>query len=176
MIAIWLKYPVITWYGLIVLQTINEEVFVNINKHFLLLRILSVQECINFEMKIGDKVCNFISLYRSPSQTLDNFETSKNFELNLENIVHRNPFLVVVIGDFNAKSSKWHCQDKSTFEGNVIDNITSQFGLYQVIKEPTHILNTSSSCIDLIFTPLPNLIIDSAIHSSLHPNCHHQIV
>ena len=148
-------------------------------KHFLPLRILSVQylqECINFEMKIGDKVCNFISLYRSPSQTLDNFETSKNFELNLENIVHRNPFLVVVIGDFNAKSSKWHCQDKSTFEGNVIDNITSQFGLYQVIKEPTHILNTSSSCIDLIFTSLPNLIIDSGVHSSLHPNCHHQIV
>ena len=128
-------------------------------------------------MKIGDKVCNFISLYRSPSQTLDNFETfSKNFELNLENIVHRNSFLVVVIGNFNAKSSKWHCQDKSTFEGNVIDNITSQFGLYQVIKEPTHILNTSSSCIDLIFTSLPNLIIDSGLHSSLHPNCHHQIV
>ena len=78
--------------------------------HFLPLRILNVQylqECINFEMKIGDKVCNFISLYRSPSQTLDNFETfSKNFELNLENIVYRNSFLVVVIGDFYVKSSK----------------------------------------------------------------------
>ena len=79
-------------------------------------------------MKIGDKVSNSISLYRSPSQTLDDFETfSKNFKLNLENIVHRNPFLVVVIGDFNAKSSEWHGQDKSTFEGNVTDNITSQF-------------------------------------------------
>ena len=57
-------------------------------KQFLPLRILNVQylqECINFEMKIGDKVCNFIYFYRSPSQTLDNFETfSKNFELNLE--------------------------------------------------------------------------------------------
>ena len=142
-------------------------------KHFLLLRILNVQylqECINFEMKIGDKVCNFISLYRSPSQTLDKFETFS------QNIVHRNPFLVLVIGNFNAKSSKWHYQDKSTFEGNVIDNITSQFRLYQVIKEPAHILNTSSACIDLIFTSLPNIIIDSGVHSSLHPNCHHQIV
>ena len=82
----------------------------------------------------------------------------------------------MVTGDFNTKSSKWHCQDKSTFEGSVIDNKTSQSGLYQVIKEPTHILNTSSSCIDLIFTSLPNLIIDSGVHSSLHPNCHHQIV
>ena len=69
-------------------------------------------------MKIGDKICNFISLYRSPSQTLDDLETFyKNFEWNLENIVKRNPFRVVEIGDFDAKSSKWHCQDKSTFEG-----------------------------------------------------------
>ena len=128
-------------------------------------------------MKIGGKVCNFIALYRSPSQTFGDFETfPKNFELNLENIVHRNPFLVVVIGDFNAKSSKWHCQDKLTFEGNIIDNITSQFGLYHVIKEPKHILNTSSLCSDLIFTSVNNLIIHSGVHSSLHPNCHHQIV
>ena len=84
--------------------------------------------------------------------------------------------MVVAIGEFNTKSSKSHCQDKSTFEGNVIDNITSQFGLYQVIKELTHILNTSSSCIDLIFRSLPKLIIDSGVHSSLHSNCHHQIV
>ena len=54
-------------------------------KHFLPLRINSqcsiFQECINFKMKIGDKVCNFVSLCRSPSQTLDDFETfSKKFE------------------------------------------------------------------------------------------------
>ena len=66
-------------------------------------------------MKIGDKNCNFLSLYRSASQTLDGFETfSKNVRLNLENIVQRNPFLIVAIGCFNAKSSKWHFQDKST--------------------------------------------------------------
>ena len=66
-------------------------------------------------------------------------------------------------------------QDKLTFEGNVIDNVTSQLGLYQVIKEPTHILGTSS-CIDFIFTSLLYLVIDSGVHSSLHPNCHHKIV
>ena len=128
-------------------------------------------------MKIGDKVCNFISLYRSSSQTLNNFETfSKNFKLNLENIGQRNPFLVVKIRDINAKSRKWHWQDKSTFEGNVIDHIISQFELHQMIKESTHILDTSSLCIDLIFTWLPNLIVDSGAHSTLHPNCHHPIV
>ena len=112
-----------------------------------------------------------------PGQTLDEFETfSKNFELNLENTVQRNPFLVVAVGDFNIKLSKSHCQHKSAFEGNAINNIKSQFGLYEVIKEPAHILNISSSCIDLIFTSLPNLIIDLGIHSSLHPNCYHQKV
>ena len=48
--------------------------------------------------------------------------------------------------------------------------------MQQIIKELTHISNISSSCIDLIFTPQPNLITDCGVHSSLHPNCHHQIV
>ena len=57
------------------------------HKHFFVpLRIFNVQdlqECINFEMKIGGKVSNFISFYRSTSQTLHDFETFfKNFELN----------------------------------------------------------------------------------------------
>ena len=48
--------------------------------------------------------------------------------------------------------------------------------MQQIIKEPTHISNTSSSCIDLIFTSQPNLITGSGVHSSLHSNCHHQTV
>ena len=45
-------------------------------------------------LKIGDKTCNFLSLYRSPSQSQDRFETfTKNFELNLQNLVQRNSFL-----------------------------------------------------------------------------------
>ena len=34
----------------------------------------------------------------------------------------------------------------------------------------------SSSVIDLIFTYQPNLITESAVNSSLHPNCHYQII
>ena len=34
----------------------------------------------------------------------------------------------------------------------------------------------SPSSIDLIFTDHPNLSVNSGIHKSLHPNCHHQIV
>ena len=92
-----------------------------------------------FEFKIGGKTCNFLSLYRYPSQSQDDFA----------NLVQKNPFLVVATGDFNAKSSNWFCQDKTNFEVDAIENLTTQFGLHQVIKEPTHILDTSSSCIDI---------------------------
>ena len=52
----------------------------------------------------------------------------------------------------------------------------SQFGLSQIITEATHILESSSSCIDLIFTTQPNLMVESGVHPSLRPNCHRQIV
>ena len=118
-----------------------------------------MQENICFELIIGDKTCNFLSLYRSPSQSQD-FETfTEDLELNLENLVQKDPFLVVAMGDFNAKSSNWFCQDKTNFEGDAIENLTSHFGLHQVIKEPTHILDTSFSFIDLIFTSRADLII-----------------
>ena len=54
--------------------------------------------------------------------------------------------------------------------------LTSQFGLQQLSKEPSHILTDSSSCIDLLFTSQPNLVMESGVHSSLDQNCHHQII
>ena len=44
-----------------------------------------------------------------------------------------------------------------------------------MINEPTHILGHFSSCTDLILTSQPDLVMESGVHSSLHPNCHHQI-
>ena len=55
-------------------------------------------------------------------------------------------------------------------------SLTSCNGFQQIINEPTHIQRQSSSCIDLIFTDQPNLLVNSRIHTSLHPNCLHQIV
>ena len=57
-----------------------------------------------------------------------------------------------------------------------VSKVTSQLGLHEIANEPTHILPNSSSCIDLIFTSQPNMVIESGIHSSLHSSCHHQIV
>ena len=54
------------------------------------LKVLDIQflnECINFEIGIGSKVCNFLCLYRSPSQTRDTFEVfADNLELTLDTL------------------------------------------------------------------------------------------
>ena len=84
--------------------------------------------------------------------------------------------LSVITGDFNARSSYWWCKDINTTEGSKLFSLTSSNGFSQLINEPTHIQANSSSCIDLILTDQPNLSMNSGVHSSLHPNCHHHIV
>ena len=70
-----------------------------------------------FELMVGEKLCNFIASYRSPSQSQDLLESFKeNLELNLESAVQNNPFLVVLLGDFNVKSSYWCKNDITTTE------------------------------------------------------------
>ena len=45
-----------------------------------------------FKVKIGEKTCNFFSLYRPSSQTKDEFENFiKNLELNMEPITNKSP-------------------------------------------------------------------------------------
>ena len=48
--------------------------------------------------------------------------------------------------------------------------------LSQLIDEQTHIINDSSSCIDLIITSQPFLFVNHDIHPSLFKNCNHEIV
>ena len=79
-------------------------------------------------MKIEEKLCNFIALYRSPSQSQDELETFlKNFELNLDTILTNNTFLTVALSDFNVKSNLWCKSDNISYEGFNIEGITSQF-------------------------------------------------
>ena len=82
--------------------------------------------------------------------------------------------MISVVGDFNAKCNNWCKNDITSHNGSMIDAVTSNYGLHQLIQEPTHILNSSSSFIDLIFTSQSNLGMESGVYSSLHPSCHHQ--
>ena len=95
------------------------------------IRFSFLQECIIFEVLIGDKHCTFVALYRSSSQDQDELDSfSKNLEINLDKLALNNPFMLVVTRDLNAKSKNWHPSDRTTYEGNIIETITSHFGLH----------------------------------------------
>ena len=127
-------------------------------------------------MKIGEKLWNFVALYRLPSRSKDEFETfAKNLELNLDTNSPKNPLLTAVLGDFNAKSNLCYKNIKTAYEGSKIDGIASQFGLHQHMNEPTHLTRNTTSCMDMIFTSQPNLVMKSGLHFLEHENCHHQI-
>ena len=151
-------------------------------KESLPLRLYNVSylnECICFEIMISNKLCNFVSLYRSPSQSIDEFENFVyNLDLTLEGLTGKNSFLSVIIVDFNSKFSKWCSIDKTTPEGAKLDNLLSQYELTQLLKIPTDNFENYKSWIDLIFISQPNLVVEVGfgLHPSLHENCHHQII
>ena len=112
-----------------------------------------------------------------PSQSYSEFCLFlSNFEKLLSNINKRKPFLSVIIGDFNARSSSWLPKDTDTTEGSKLFSVTSSNGFPQLINEPAHIQTSSSSCIDWICTNQQNLSVNPGVHALLHPNCHHQII
>ena len=49
--------------------------------------------------------------------------------------------MMVVLGDFNAKSNSWYANDNTNIAGSKIYILTASFGFNQVINKPTHILN-----------------------------------
>ena len=107
-----------------------------------------MQECKVFEVKIGNKFCKIVSLYRLPNKS------QGELVLTLDKIVETNSFLVIAQENLNVKLRQWYKNDKTRTEGSKIANLTS----------------------GLLITPQLNLIMESGIRSSLNSNCHHQII
>ena len=136
-----------------------------------------LSEYLILEVNLKNKKGYLVSFYRSPNQNPDEFEL---FLTNLENLLadinNRNPHFMLLLGDFNAKSKTWFINDQSSREGTQLESLTSLYGMKQLIAEPTHVLENSSSCIDLIFTNQPNLIMDAGVYHSFHSKCHNQVI
>ena len=112
-------------------------------------------------------------IYRSPRQSTAKFqEFLSSFEDILNTTASSSSLFTIILGDINARSSSWWKNDKTTVEGAHLEALTSLHGFHQLISEPTHLLPTSTSCIDLIFTDQSNLVVDSGTHSSLNHKCH----
>jgi len=140
---------------------------------------LSFSECIVVELKFGKKKIFFSVLYRSPA----NNSKSPEFQMFLANfeklhlmIKAENPFALFFAGDFNAHSESWWPEGDSNEEGTILDDLFIKLGLSQLISDPTNIEPLkNASCIDLILTDQPNIVLDSGTRASLDSCCHHQI-
>ena len=82
----------------------------------------------------------------------------------------------MITSDFNCRNSNWYLGDLVTAQGARAEVLTSFYGFSQLIKTPTHLLQNSATCTDLVSTNQPHLIIESGVHSSLSSTCHHEIV
>ena len=121
---------------------------------------LSFDETIVVEIKFGRKKIFFTVLYRSPAFNHTSFEFLaflSNFRNLYSKIKAENPFAMFFTGDYNAHSQFWWPDGGTTPEG-------------------TEIANKNPSCIDLVITNQPNLILDCGTRASLDSYCHHQII
>ena len=138
------------------------------------LNLTNLNECITCQVSVQNCKGYIGVICRSPSQSTAEFEQFlSNFEGILKATVSSSSLFTIILGDFNARSSSWSKNDKTAAEGARLEVLSSLHGFHQPISEPTHLLPTSTSCIDLIFTGQLNLVVDSGTHSTVNPKCHH---
>ena len=54
-------------------------------------------------------------------------------------------FFILITGDFNSRNPNWYLGDPITPQGVRVEALTSFYGLNQLIKTPTHLLQNSAS-------------------------------
>ena len=122
-----------------------------------------LSQCVLCEVTLQRQKDYVIVIYRSPSQTAVEFdEFLSNLEKLLNFVKQLQPSFTMILGDFNARSKSWWPDDITSPEGTDIDSLTIVHRLQQLISEPTHLLPNSLSCIDLIFTDQPKLVVNSS--------------
>ena len=139
--------------------------------------LYTLDNCLVTEIRSQNEKCFFSCIYRSPSQNRDEFENfCLKFDLLLKKINTEFPLCSVIRGDFNAHCSRWWKNDITNLTGEEIDTLTSSAGYAQIIDKPTHILNNSMPCIDLIFCTNKNIISKHGVDVSIFDKCHHNII
>ena len=84
--------------------------------------------------------------------------------------------MVDITGDFNARCLKWWKNDITNLQGQEPDLVTLPAEYNQITDNPTHVINTSMSCIHLIFCPNQSVISNHGVDVSIFDKCHHDII
>ena len=124
-----------------------------------------------------DEKCFLTCIYRSPSQSRDEFDNvCTKFDLLLSNINQEFPLCSIFTGNFNACCSRWWQSDISNSVGQEIDSLILSAAYKQIIDKPTHIVNNSISCIGLLFCTNQNTLSNYGVDVSIFDKCHHNII
>ena len=99
----------------------------------------------------------------------------ENFELSMQNVKSESPFCSFFIGDFNCHNTAWLNSDRTDIQGELLNDIILQNGFQQLVKEPTHFMGNTNTCIDLVITDQPNLVNECCVIPTLHNRCHHYL-
>ena len=140
--------------------------------------LTTLEETLVCEIKLKNKKVFFILSYRTPSQHLvtDIDTYCAKLETTMNNVSNENPSMIILSGDFNAKSrSFWEDEPTENIAGKKLAKFMLDNQLEELIKEATHFRN-SPTCIDLIFTNQPNYFVDFGTLPSQIPTCHHNII
>ena len=139
-----------------------------------------LDETIVCEIKLDrNKKMFFVLSYRSPSQdSAASRQYFKMMEKILAKIKLENPAIIVLTGDFNARSPVlWSGDPDENPAGKLLADLVTLENLEQIIDEPTHLPSeNTSTCIDLVMTSNPSAIVDHGVLPSLDPRCKHQII
>ena len=97
----------------------------------------------------------------------DNFVLfMQRLELLLDYMGDEKLHCIIFTGDFNSRNQQWWPGDIENEEGVALDDFIESNNLTQLIDQPPHIMNESRSCIDLIITDQPNILVDYGVHPS----------
>ena len=55
---------------------------------------------------------------------------------------------IIITGDFNCRPTQRWDDNAENYEGKLLEAITAEIGLHQMISEQTHLMDNSKSCIE----------------------------
>ena len=124
---------------------------------------------------IARKKILFATIYCSPRQNSEQFENFiDKLQTALNSMQNDRPHSLILTGDFNCRSTQWWAQELIIQRGIGLDELIKTNNLHQLIYVPTNIRNEGMSCIDLIITDQPDIIIEAGADPSLDEHCQHQ--
>ena len=137
----------------------------------------TLDNCLVTEIRSQNERCFLTCIYRSLSQNHEEFQNfCAKLDTLLNNINDEFPICSVVTGDFNPRKSRWWKNDITNSAGLELDSLTSSAGYTQIMDKPIHVVNSSMSCIDLIFCTNLNIISKYGVDVNIFDKCGHDII